>query len=66
MRRLLVKNGLIHERHDDVITVEEFMMKKLFVLLIVSLMGLSTVAIAGNCGSADHEHDVKKKSEKGA
>ena len=46
--------------------VEEIFMKKLFVLLIVSLMGLSTVAVAGNCGSADHEHDVKKKSEKGA
>jgi len=41
-------------------------MKKLFVLLIVSLMGLSTVVVAGSCDSADHEHDVKKKSEKGA
>ena len=42
----------------------ESFMKKLFVLLIVSLMGLSTAAVAGSCGSADHEHDVKKKSEK--
>ena len=29
-------------------------------------MGLSTVAVAGSCGSADHEHDVKKKSDKGS
>jgi len=45
---------------------KEIFMKKLLVLLIVSLMGLSTVAVAGNCGSADHEHDVKKKNEKDA
>jgi len=42
------------------------LMKKLFVLLIVSLVGLSTVAVAGSSGSADHEHDVKKKNEKDA
>ena len=46
--------------------LKEFIMKKLFVMLIVTLMGLSTVAVAGSCGSADHEHDVKKKSDKDA
>ena len=53
-------------RSKAVCVVKESFMKKIFVLLVVSLMGLSTVAVAGSCGSADHDHDVKKKSEKDA
>ena len=53
-------------KHDEVIIVTEVIMKKLFVLLILSLMGLSNVAVAGSCSSTYHEHDLKKKSDKDA
>ena len=42
-------------------------MKKLFAFLVVSLVTLSSFAMASGCGGdADHEHDAKKKMEKGA
>ena len=42
-------------------------MTKLFAILVVSLMTVSSLAMASSCGgSADHEHDEKKKMEKGA
>jgi hypothetical protein len=42
-------------------------MKKLFTILVVSLMTVSSFALASGCGgSADYEHDAKKKMEKGA
>jgi hypothetical protein len=57
---------MVYVKHDEVIIVTEVIMKKLFVLLILSLMGLSNVAVAGSCSSTYHEHDLKKKSDKDA
>ena len=43
------------------------MMKKLFAVLIVSLMTISSFAMAGGCdGVESHDHDAKKKMERGA
>jgi hypothetical protein len=43
------------------------MMKKLFAFLVVSLMTISSFAMANGCGgSADHDDDAKTKYEKGA
>ena len=42
-------------------------MKKLFAVLVVSLMTISSFAMAGGCsGDASHDHDAKKKMERGA
>jgi hypothetical protein len=42
-------------------------MKKLFAILVVSLMTVSSFAMASGCGGdADYEHDAKKMLEKGA
>jgi hypothetical protein len=44
-----------------------FIMKKLFAVLVVSLMTISSFAMASGCsGDADYDHDAKKKMEKGA
>ena len=48
------------------------MMKKLvalylFAVFLVSLMTVSSIAMAGGCsGNASHDHDAKKKMERGA
>ena len=43
------------------------MMKKLFAVLVVSLMTISSFAMASGCGGdANYDHDAKKKMEKGA
>ena len=40
-------------------------MNKLFSIVVVLIMGISSVALAGGCGgSADHDHDAKKKMKK--
>ena len=40
-------------------------MNKLFSIVVVVIMGISSVALAGGCGgSADHDHDAKKKMKK--
>ena len=45
----------------------ENLMKKLFAILVVSLMTVSSFAIANGCsGPADHDQDAKKKYERGA
>ena len=42
-------------------------MKKLFAVLVVSLMTISSFAMASGCsGDASHDHDAKKKMERGA
>ena len=44
-----------------------FIVKKLFAILVVSLMTISSFAKAGDCGGeANYDHDAKKKMEKGA
>ena len=44
-----------------------FIMKKLFAVLVVSLMTISSFAMASGCGGdANYDHDAKKKMEKGA
>jgi hypothetical protein len=44
-----------------------YIMKKLFAILVVSLMTISSFAMASGCsGDADYDHDAKKKMEKGA
>ena len=42
-------------------------MKKLFAIVVVSLMTISSFAMASGCsGDADYDQDAKKKMEKGA
>ena len=44
-----------------------YIMKKLFAILVVSLMTISSFAMASGCsGNADADHDSKKKKERGA
>ena len=41
-------------------------MKTVFACLVVTLMTVSSFAMAGGCGgSTDHDHDAKKKYERG-
>ena len=42
-------------------------MNKLFAILVVFLMTISSLAMASGCsGDGDHDHDTKKKMERGA
>ena len=60
------KNDLFRDNLRIIYYKGEYLMKIFFAILVVSLMTVSSFAMANGCSGSDQDHEAKKKYERGA
>ena len=60
------QNDLFRDNLRIIYHEGEYLMKIYFAILVVSLMTVSSFAMANGCSGSDQDHQAKKKYERGA